>query len=107
MSVKLEVVGYLGKDPFVRKIKDQDVVILSIASRRGQSRHCDWIQGTVWNERLRTFALGQFKKGDKITASGIMGRITIFYSTAGKPQPSLDFFINSLGFVKHQEEIRV
>jgi single-stranded DNA-binding protein len=97
VGIKITVEGWLGRDPYVQTIGDKEVLVLSIASRRPNSRHADWITGTVWNERLKAM-VGTFKKGDKIIAFGVVGRLGVYYDSAGKPKPGLDFFINSIGF---------
>ena len=97
MSVKLEIVGYLGKDPYVQTIEDRQVTVLSLACRRGASRHADWITGTVWNERLRNF-VSTLRKGNKIHAFGVMGRLNVYYDGTGRARPGLDMFINAIGF---------
>ena len=106
MSVKLQVDGYLGKDPYVQTITNAKVVVLSIASRRGASRHADWITGTVWDKQLQTFVLASFKKGDKVLCFGLMSKLGIFYSE-GKPKPGLDMFVNAISHLKvDKEEVR-
>lgn len=108
MSVKLEVDGYLGKDPYVQEIANKKIVVLSLACRRsshkgGSSRHADWITGTIWDPTLQAFVLGRFKRGDKIKVIGVMGKLSIYYSADGKPKPGLDMFINALGTIQKAE----
>lgn len=98
MGITIDVTGYLGRDPYVQTISDKKVVVLSIASRRPNSRYADWITGTVWNERLQQFVLSALRKGDKIKAFGVLGKLGIYYSSDGKAKPCLDFFVNSIGF---------
>jgi hypothetical protein len=105
MSVKLEVEGYLGKNPYRQEIKGKSMVVLSIAIRRLQSRHADWITGTIWNEKLQEMVLQTFHAGDQVQVFGTMSKLGCYISK-GKPNPSLDMFINSVGFVNHQEEKR-
>lgn len=104
MAVKLQVEGYLGKDPYVQALGDQEVTVLSIACRRGASRHADWITGTVWNTRLQNFVRTALKKGDKIQAFGVMGKLSVYYDVGGKAKPGLDMFINAIGFVHLDKE---
>ena len=104
MSIKIEITGWLGKDPYVQTIGDKKVVVLSLASRRPNSRHADWVTGTVWNEKLHQFILSTFKKGDKIIALGVLGKLGVYYSSDGKPKPCLDFFVNSVGFSHSDKE---
>lgn len=106
MSIKLEVDGYLGKDPYVQTIGTQEVVVLSLACRRGASRHADWITGTVWNPKLRQFVLASLRKGDKVKAFGVMGKLGVYYDSAGKAKPGLDMFINTIGFASPSKEQR-
>lgn len=104
MSIKLQIEGYLGKDPYVAKMGDVEVTVLSVACRRGSSRHADWITATVWNPRLQDFVRSTLKKGDKIQAFGVLGKLSVYYDGAGKPKSGLDMFINTIGFVNHTEE---
>src|SRR5208283_5680383 len=104
MSIKLEICGYLGRDPIVQTIGNVEVTVLSVACRRGASRHADWITATVWNPRLQNFVRSTLKKGDKIQAFGVLGKLSVYYDGAGKPKPGLDMFINTIGFVNHTEE---
>jgi hypothetical protein len=104
MSIKLEVTGYLGKDPYVQTIEGRSITVLSLACRRGSSRHADWVTGTIWNERLGAFVQEKFRKGDKIQAFGIMGKLAVYYDSAGKPKPGMDMFINAIGFVHLDKE---
>jgi single-stranded DNA-binding protein len=98
VGIKITVEGWIGKDPYVQTIGDKKVVVLNLASRRPNSRHADWVTGTVWNEKLSQFVLSTFKKGDKIIAFGVMGKLGVYYSSDGKAKPVLDFFVNSIGF---------
>jgi len=104
MSIKLQVTGWLGKDPYVQTIGDVEVTVVSLACRRGASRHADWITGTIWNKRLANFVQTQFKKGDKVMAFGVMGKLSVYYDVGGKPKPGLDMFINAIGFVHLDKE---
>lgn len=104
MPAKLEVEGYLGKDPYVQTVGDMEVTVVSMAVRRGSSRHADWITGTVWNKRLQDFVRIALKKGDKVKAFGVMGKLSVYFDGAGKPHPALDMFINAIGFVHLDKE---
>jgi hypothetical protein len=95
MSIKLEVTGHLGKDPYVQTIGEQKVVVLSVASRKPNSRHADWITGTIWDKKLQQFVLSFFKKGDHIKAFGLVSKLSV-YSSEGKWKPGLDMFINAI-----------
>jgi len=99
MSIKLEVDGFLGKDPFVQTIGNKKVVVLSIASRRTNSRHADWITGSIWDKHLADWVLVNFKKGQRVHAFGLMSKLMV-YSSEGKWKPGLDMFVNSIGFSK-------
>ena len=106
MSIKLTVDGWLGKDPHVQTIGDKTVTVLSIASRRGASRHADWVTGTVWDSKLQEFVRSTFKKGDKVIAFGLVSKLSVYYSE-GKPKPGLDMFVNAISFMKiTKEEVR-
>jgi hypothetical protein len=104
MGIKITVDGWLGKDPYVQTIGDKKVVVLSLASRRPNSRHADWITGTVWNERLGQFVLASLKKGDKVLAFGVLGKLGVYYGSDGKAKPALDFFVNTIGFSHPDKE---
>jgi hypothetical protein len=106
MAIKLQVDGWLGKDPYVQTVGDKKVTVLSLASRRGASRHADWITGTIWDQKLQDFVRSTFKKGDKVQAFGVMSKLSVYYSE-GKPKPGLDMFINAISFMKvTKEEVR-
>lgn len=106
MAIKLTMDGTLGKDPYVQTIGDRSVTVLSLASRRGASRHVDWITGTVWDSKLQEFVRSTFKKGDKVIVFGVCSKLGVYYSS-GKWKPSLDMFINAISFAKiTKEEVR-
>lgn len=101
--IKVTVDGYLGKDPHVQTIGDAKVVVLSIASRHNQSRHADWITGSVWDKRLQTFVLDTFRKGDKVIAFGLVSKLSVYYSE-GKQKPGMDIFVNAISFAEVTKE---
>jgi single-stranded DNA-binding protein len=105
MSIKLEVIGCLGKDPYVQTISNRKVTILSLACRRANhSRVTDWVTGSIWDEQLANYVRTSFKKGDTIKAFGTLSNLMVYFDGAGKAKPGLDFFINSIGFVPTEKE---
>lgn len=104
MSIKLQVDGHLGKDPAFQTINAQKVLVLSIASRRPGSRHADWINGTIWNEKLGQSVSQMFKKGDRVQVFGILGKLSVYWDSSGKPKPGVDMFVNSIGIPKAGKE---
>jgi single-stranded DNA-binding protein len=104
MSIKLEVVGRLGKDPYVKTIKDCQVTILSLACRRGSSHLSDWVTGSIWEARLGSFVLEKFKKGDMIQAFGTLSNLMVYFDSVGKPKPGLDFIIHAVGIAPTEKE---
>lgn len=104
MSVKLEVTGRLGKDPYVQTVRDVEVTVISVACRRGASRATDWVTGTIWDKKLQNHVRSSYKKGDYIQAFGVLGRLGVYYDGEGKPKPGLDMFINAIGTTRPEKE---
>jgi len=104
MSIKLEVVGRLGKDPYVQETKNGKATILSLAARRGSLQPAVWITGSIWEVRLGAFVLEKFKKGDLIQAFGTLSNLMVYFGSDGQPKPGLDFIINAVGFAEQQKE---
>src|SRR5665213_9339 len=104
MSIKLEVIGYLGKDPYVKTIKDCKVTILYLACRRGSSPLSYWVTGSIWDEPLASFVSSNYKKGDMIQAFGTMTNLMVYFDGVGKPKPGLDFIIHAVGIAPTEKE---
>lgn len=103
MAIKMEVSGHLGKDPYVQTIGDVQVLVLSIASRKPNSRHADWVTGTIWDKGLRSYVQSTFKKGDHVKAFGVLSKLGVYFGD-GKWKPGLDMFINALQQVHIEKE---
>lgn len=103
MAIKLEVTGHLGRDPYVQTIGESKVLVLSMASRKPNSRHADWVTGTIWDQRLQEFVLSTFKKGDHVKVFGLLSKLDVYYSE-GKHKPGLDMFVNAIQFVAIKKE---
>jgi hypothetical protein len=98
MSIKLEVTGQLGKDPYVQTIDDLQVTILSMACRSSTGLCAPiWVMGSIWEPRVGIFVQETFKKGDTITAFGTISKLGVYYNSEGKAKPGLDMFINAIG----------
>lgn len=85
--------GNLGKDPERKEGKKGDLVVFSVAVRRGSEEEPLWINCAIFSEGLGEVALKYLVKGNPVVVSG---EINLF---EGKETASLQLNVRQLSLV--------
>lgn len=91
-SLNMQVTGYVGSDPQVRQVGDQNVASFSVAvSRKNRSgdKQTVWVRVSCWN-KLADVATKYVRKGSLVQVTAEWLRQSAWMDNAGTPQPSLD-----------------
>jgi single-strand DNA-binding protein len=91
-SLNFQVTGYVGSDPQVRQVGEQQVASFSVAvsrKNRNGDKQTVWVRVNCWN-RLADIAQQYVKKGSLIQATAEWMRMSAWMDQSGTPQPSLD-----------------
>ena len=114
-SLNFQVTGYVGSDPQVRQVGEQNVASFSVAVSR-KNRNGDkltvWVRVSCWN-KLADIAVKYVKKGSLVQVTAEWLRQSAWMDQTGTPQPSLDIDANRLvlldrienGHNGHSEEV--
>lgn len=91
-SLNMQVTGYVGSDPQVRQVGEQQVASFSVAVSR-KTRNGDkqtvWVRVSCWN-KLTDVAVKYVHKGSLVQVTAEWLRPSAWMDQTGTPQPSLD-----------------
>jgi single-strand DNA-binding protein len=91
-SLNMQVTGYVGSDPQVRQVGEQQVASFSVAASR-KTRNGDkqtvWVRVSCWN-KLADIAVKYVHKGSLVQVTAEWLRPSAWMDQTGTPQPSLD-----------------
>jgi single-strand DNA-binding protein len=91
-SLNIQVTGYVGSDPQVRQVGEQQVASFSVAVSR-KSRNGDkqtvWVRVSCW-QKLADVAVKYVHKGSLVQVTAEWLRPSAWMDQTGTPQPSLD-----------------
>jgi single-strand DNA-binding protein len=104
-SLNMQVTGYVGSDPQVRQVGEQQVASFSVAisrKNRAGEKQTLWVRVNCWN-RLADIAQQYVKKGSLIQVTSEWLRPSAWVDQSGTPQPSLDMDANRLVLLDRAE----
>jgi single-strand DNA-binding protein len=104
-SLNMQVTGYVGSDPQVRQVGEQQVASFSVAvsrKNRAGEKQTLWVRVNCWN-RLADIAQQYVKRGSLIQATSEWLRPSAWVDQSGTPQPSLDMDANRLVLLDRAE----
>jgi single-strand DNA-binding protein len=91
-SLNMQVTGYVGSDPQVRQVGEQQVASFSVAVSR-KTRNGDkqtvWVRVSCW-QKLSDVAVKYVHKGSLVQVTAEWLRPSAWMDQTGTPQPSLD-----------------
>jgi single-strand DNA-binding protein len=91
-SLNIQVTGYVGSDPQVRQVGEQQVASFSVAVSR-KTRNGDkqtvWVRVSCW-QKLADVAVKYVHKGSLVQVTAEWLRPSAWMDQTGTPQPSLD-----------------
>lgn len=91
-SLNMQVTGYVGSDPQVRQVGEQQVASFSVAVSR-KTRNGDkqtvWVRVSCW-QKLADVAVKYVHKGSLVQVTAEWLRPSAWMDQTGTPQPSLD-----------------
>ena len=91
-SLNMQVTGYVGSDPQVRQVGEQNVASFSVAisrKNRNGDKQTVWVRVSCWN-KLADFAVKYVHKGSLVQVTAEWLRQSAWMDQTGTPQPSLD-----------------
>ena len=97
-SINLQVTGFVGSDPQLKTVGEQQVASFSIAvSRKNGSgnKQTLWVRVNCWN-KLGDVAAQYVKKGSLVQVTTEWLRPSAWTDQSGTPQSSLDIDANRL-----------
>ena len=104
-SLNVQMTGFVGSDPQVRQVGEQNVASFSVAvsrKNRAGEKQTLWVRVNCWN-RLADIAQQYVKKGSLIQATSEWLRPSAWVDQSGTPQPSLDMDANRLVLLDRAE----
>jgi len=104
-SLNMQVTGYVGSDPQVRQVGEQQVASFSVAvSRKTRSgdKQTVWVRVSCWN-KLAEIAAKYVRKGSLVQVTAEWLRPSAWMDQTGTPQPSLDIDANRLVLLDRAE----
>ena len=97
-SINIQVTGFVGSDPQVKTVGEQQVASFSVAvSRKNGSgkKQTLWVRVNCWN-KLSEIASQYVKKGSLVQVTTEWLRPSAWTDQSGAPQASLDIDANRL-----------
>ena len=97
-SINLQVTGYVGSDPQIRQVGEQNVASFSVAvsrKNRNGDKQTVWVRVNCWN-KLADVAAQYVHKGSLVQVTAEWLRQSAWVDQSGTPQPSLDVDANRL-----------
>ncbi|MCA0453948.1 MAG: single-stranded DNA-binding protein [Chloroflexi bacterium] len=97
-SINIQVTGFVGSDPQVKTVGEQQVASFSVAvSRKNGSgkKQTLWVRVNCWN-KLADIAAQYVKKGSLVQVTTEWLRPSAWTDQSGAPQASLDIDANRL-----------
>jgi len=87
------VVGWLGRDPDVKRVQDATVMELAVRIALGRGKGYQWVRLHLWSKYLQSRA-ADLRKGDRLIAWGVMTLRA--YDNNGQPQATADMRCDDL-----------
>jgi single-strand DNA-binding protein len=97
-SITLQITGFVGNDPQVRQVGEQNVASFSVAvsrKNRAGEKQTLWVRVNCWN-KLADVAAQYVHKGSLVQASAEWLRPSAWVDQSGTPQASIDMDANRL-----------
>jgi single-strand DNA-binding protein len=97
-SINIQVTGFVGSDPQVKTVGEQQVASFSVAVNRkngGGKKQTLWLRVNCWN-KLADVAAQYVKKGSLVQVTTEWLRPSAWVDQSGAPQASLDLDANRL-----------
>jgi single-strand DNA-binding protein len=97
-SINIQVTGFVGSDPQVKTVGEQQVASFSVAVNRknsGGKKQTLWVRVNCWN-KLSEIAAQYVKKGSLVQVTTEWLRPSAWIDQSGAPQASLDLDVNRL-----------
>ena len=97
-SINIQVTGFVGSDPQVKTVGEQQVASFSVAVNRkngGGKKQTLWLRVNCWN-KLADVAAQYVKKGSLVQVTTEWLRPSAWVDQSGTPQASLDLDANRL-----------
>ena len=97
-SINLQVTGFVGSDPQVKMVGEQQVASFSVAvsrKNRAGDKQTLWVRVSCWN-RLAEIAGQYIRKGSLVQETTEWIRPSAWVAPDGTPQASLDVDANRL-----------
>lgn len=97
-SINIQVTGFVGSDPQVKTVGEQQVASFSVAVNRkngGGKKQTLWLRVNCWN-KLADVAAQYVKKGSLVQVTTEWLRPSAWVDQSGAPQASLDVDANRL-----------
>jgi single-strand DNA-binding protein len=90
-SINTIVTGFVGSDPQIKQVGEQQVASFSIAvsRKRGDKKQTLWVRVNCWN-KLADIAGRYVKKGALVQVTAEWLRLEAWIDQSGEPQPSMD-----------------
>jgi single stranded DNA-binding protein len=91
-SLNFQVTGYVGSDPQVRQVGEQQVASFSVAvsrKNRNGDKQTVWVRVSCW-QKLCDVAVRYVKRGSLVQVTAEWLRQSAWMDQTGTPQPSLD-----------------
>jgi single-strand DNA-binding protein len=103
-SITIQVTGFVGSDPQVKTVGEQQVASFSIAVNRksGGKKQTLWLRVNCWN-KLADIAAQYVKKGSLVQVTTEWLRPSAWIDQSGSPQASLDVDANRLVLLDRME----
>ena len=96
-SINIQVTGFVGSDPQVKTVGEQQVASFSVAvnCKNGGKKQTLWVHVNCWN-KLADIAAQYVKKGSLVQVTTEWLRSSAWVDQSGAPQASLDLDANRL-----------
>jgi single-strand DNA-binding protein len=107
-SLNMQVTGYVGSDPQVRQVGEQNVASFSVAvsrKNRAGEKQTLWVRVNCWN-KLADIAVKYVHKGSLVQVTADWLRPSAWVDQTGTPQPSLDIDAQRLVLLDTFGELR-
>ena len=97
-SINMQVTGFVGSEPQVKTVNDQQVASFSVAVNRkngGGKKQTLWVRVSCWG-KLADVAMQYVHKGSLVQVTAEWLRPSAWVDQSGAPQASLDMDANRL-----------
>jgi single-strand DNA-binding protein len=97
-SINIQVTGFVGSDPQVKTVGEQQVATFSVAVNRkngGGKQQTLWLRVNCWN-KLADVAVRYVKKGSLVQVTTEWLRLSAWVDQSGTAQSSIDIDANRL-----------